>query len=291
MGKFTRMPKMMTTEPSVDEVKMKKGGKAKKMAMGGDPRMAAMPAQQDPRMMAEMKKRAMMARQPAAAAQPPMMMRKKGGEVESKSVHKAEMREIRNEKDEIKRVDRELSRHKKEKDSLHGGKAHMKNGGSLRAPRDAGRDVPGGLLGGISATKTDPKMTTGGVRNGNGGGYKKGGMIAKKGDAFQTRTTLKPKIDVMDKVVSAKQTKSFNTSTGGVKNGKPAGYKMGGTVPNSVAKRYVNDDIQTARNPKQLPKKTGDIKQRPAGYKDGGHVAMACKAEGGFTTMKKMAKC
>ena len=77
MGKFTRMPKMMTTEPSVDEVKMKKGGKAKKMAMGGDPRMAAMPAQQDPRMMAEMKKRAMMARQPAAAAQPPMMMRKK----------------------------------------------------------------------------------------------------------------------------------------------------------------------------------------------------------------------
>ena len=285
MGKFTRMPKMMTTEPSVDEVKMKKGGKAKKMAMGGDPRMAAMPAQQDPRMMAEMKKRAMMARQPAAAAQPPMMMRKKGGKADM-SQDKALIKKAFKQHD--------MQEHKGDKGTslkLKKGGMHMKNGGSLRAPRDAGRDVPGGLLGGISATKTDPKMTTGGVRNGNGGGSKKGGMIAKKGDAFQTRTTLKPKIDVMDKVVSAKQTKSVNTSTGGVKNGKPAGYKMGGTVPNSVAKRYVNDDIQTARNPKQLPKKTGDIKQRPAGYKDGGHVAMACKADGGFTTMKKMAKC
>ena len=275
MGKFTRMPKMKTTEPSVDEVKMKKGGKAKKMAMGGDPRMAAMPAQQDPRMMAEMKKRAMMARQPAAAAQSPMMMRKEGGKADM-SQDKAMIKKAFKQHD--------MQEHKGGKGTslklkqggmrmMHGGKM-MKNGGSLRAPRDAGRDVPGGLLGGISATKTDPKMTTGGVRNGNGGGYKKGG-----------------KINVMDKVVSAKQTKSFNTSTGGVKNGKPAGYKMGGTVPNSVAKRYVNDDIQTARNPKQLPKKTGDIKQRPAGYKEGGHVAMACKAEGGFTTMKKMAKC
>lgn len=40
---FKREPKMATTEPSVDEVKMKKGGHAKKMAMGGmpmtDPRM------------------------------------------------------------------------------------------------------------------------------------------------------------------------------------------------------------------------------------------------------------
>lgn len=88
MGKFTRMPKMKTTEPSVDEVKMKKGGKATKMAMGGDPRMAAMPAQQDPRMMAAMKQRAMMSRQPAAAAQPPMMMRKEGGKMD-KSQDKA----------------------------------------------------------------------------------------------------------------------------------------------------------------------------------------------------------
>lgn len=42
-GGFAAEPKMETTEPSVDEVTMKKGGKAKKMADGGgamvDPRM------------------------------------------------------------------------------------------------------------------------------------------------------------------------------------------------------------------------------------------------------------
>jgi len=43
-GGFKREPKMKTTEPAVDEVKMKKGGHAKKMAMGGAPMM-------DPRMM------------------------------------------------------------------------------------------------------------------------------------------------------------------------------------------------------------------------------------------------
>lgn len=41
---FKREPKMATTEPSVDEVKMKKGGSAKKMANGGSPMI-------DPRML------------------------------------------------------------------------------------------------------------------------------------------------------------------------------------------------------------------------------------------------
>ena len=54
----------------------------------------------------------------------------------------------------------------------------------------------------------------------------------------------------------------FNTKTGGVGG---VGYKMGGS--------------------------TGSIKQAPAGYKDGGHVAMSCKDGGGFTAMKKMSKC
>ena len=33
--KFNSMSKMATTEPSVNEARMKKGGKAKKMAEGG----------------------------------------------------------------------------------------------------------------------------------------------------------------------------------------------------------------------------------------------------------------
>ena len=193
MGKFTRMPKMKTTEPSVDEVKMKKGGKAKKMAMGGDPRMAAMPAQQDPRMMAAMKKRAMMARPPMAAAeQSPMMMRKEGGKMD-KSQDKAMIKKAFKQHD--------MQEHK-------GGK-----GTSLKLKK-------GGMK----------KFATGGVINGQGG-YKDGGM--------------------------------------------PMVEKGGKTVPAFAADGKGK-------------MKTGGVIR---GYKEGGHVAMACKAEGGFTTMKKMAKC
>jgi hypothetical protein len=58
---FKREPKMKTTEPSVDEVKMKKGGHAKKMAMGGAPMM-------DPRMMPPRGRRGAM---PMPMARPP----------------------------------------------------------------------------------------------------------------------------------------------------------------------------------------------------------------------------
>jgi hypothetical protein len=198
MGKFTRMPKMKTTEPSVDEVKMKKGGKAKKMAMGGDPRMAAMPAQQDPRMMAAMKKRAMMARQPAAAAQSPMMMRKEGGKMD-KSQDKAMIKKAFKQHD--------MQEHK-------GGK-----GTSLKLKK-------GGM-----------KYATGGVINGQGG-YKDGGMpmVEKDGKMIPTFAA---------------------DGKGKMKTGGKA--MMGGGMMR--------------------------------GYKEGGHVAMACKDGGGFTTMKKMAKC
>jgi hypothetical protein len=61
-GGFKREPKMKTTEPSVDEVKMKKGGHAKKMAMGGAPMM-------DPRMMPSRGRRGAM---PMPMARPPV---------------------------------------------------------------------------------------------------------------------------------------------------------------------------------------------------------------------------
>ena len=65
---------------------------------------------------------------------------------------------------------------------------------------------------------------------------------------------------------------------------------MGGTVPKSVASRYVNN-MKDGSHPTKKVGKTGSIKQAPAGYKDGGHVAMSCKDGGGFTAMKKMSKC
>lgn len=287
--KFKREPKMFTTEPSVDEVGkgMKKGGKAKKMQYGGvmvPP--AARPAMAVPVMP--------MGRRAAPVARMPMM-RKKGGSIDNEKAEinrvKAEMREDRkedrNEEAEIKRVKGELKRH----EAMKAGKAHgFKRGG---APK-AGPNVMGGLAGGLMATRSVSKKTTGGVR---APGYKSGGSLGAKMDAFETRTTLKPKIDINDKVVGMKQTKSFNTKTGGVKNttanGGAAGYKRGGKIAAkgmAIAKKYMTKT--NTGNPMPTVKGgTKGIKQVPAGYKDGGHVAMTCKSTGGFATMKKMAKC
>ena len=105
---FKRMTKMQTSEPTADEAGpgMKKGGKAKKMAMGGLP--IAGPAG----------RRSMMVRPPAAT--PALLQRKKGGEAESKSQDAKEEREI-------KSVKKELKTHESEKASVaHRG---LKTGG------------------------------------------------------------------------------------------------------------------------------------------------------------------
>ena len=171
-----------------------------------------------------------------------------------------------------------------------GGMSKMSN----MAPK-AGPDVMGGLAGGLEATRPDMKKNTGGVRM---PGYKGGGQaLAAKGSNFQTKTTLKPPLNIDDKVVTAKQTKSFNTKSGGVKNttagGKPAGYKIGGKIASkgmSVAKKYQSTTNTGSPMPVVKGKTTG-IKQSPAGYKDGGHASMSCMNAGGFASSKKMQKC
>lgn len=270
--KFDREPKEDTTEPSVDEVGggMKRGGHAHKkhMAMGGMP---------------------VMAKRPAMPTRQPMLMRKKGGE--AKSEHKAEMHEMH-------KIEKELKHHEHEKASKahHGlkkgghAKKHMKHGG-IYDP------TPGGLL---AEGKAHKKATSGAIE---GPGYKHGGHTKKhhmaEGGTMPVVTqggaqmkkgghakhhmakggTLHPKIDVQDKVVEAKQTKSLSTKSGGVegvgyKHGghtKKHHYAKGGTVSQKVADRYVSDmhDGQ-----KMTTKKagTGEIHQSPAGYKKGGHV-------------------
>jgi hypothetical protein len=231
--KFLREPKEFTTEPSADEVHhgMKRGGHAHKKHHYA-----------------------------------------KGGEVESKAHEKAEMREM-------KKIEKELKHHEHMKAS----KAHhgLKKGGL--APK-AGPNEMGGLAGGLSATRPMRKAKTGNIEL---TGYKHGGhtkkhhmakggeMLGKKMDSFETITTLKPKINVKDKVVGAKQVKSLHTKTGKVADtvagGRAAGYKKGGTVSDSVAKRYLND-MKDGQHPKVKTGHTGEIKQKPAGYKKGGHV-------------------
>jgi hypothetical protein len=281
--KFMREPKMMTTEPSVDEVGMgmKKGGKTKKMAMGGNP-MAGYPARPRARMTpSPAMGRASMQQPMAMGSVPASVMRKKGGEVESKAVHKSEMKAIG-------KVEKELKSH----ESKSASKAHkgLKMGGSSKYAKN---NTPGGLLGGISATRANKKGTTGGIEL---TGYKNGGTaLAAKGDSFQARSAMKPKIDINDKVVSARTNKKTSGSTGKVANtvagGKPAGFKKGGSVTSkgmAIAKTYMTK-INTACGKPAVKGKTGSIEGSK--FKNGGHATMTCKKEGGFTQMKKMAKC
>lgn len=105
MGQFKPMPKMQTTEPSV-ELKLKKGGTVKK-AVGGiipesaSARGAPMAARRG--MAPAMPKRGIgMGGIPTRMETGPMpMARKKGGEVESPKMHKAEMSAIKGIKKDI----------------------------------------------------------------------------------------------------------------------------------------------------------------------------------------------
>jgi len=180
---FKRMAKMETTEPSVDEVGkgMKKGGKAK-MADGGMPMGALQAAAARPTMAARRPIRKPGARQMMeaaameAAAQP--MMRKKGGEVESKSMHKSEMKKMGS-------IEKELKSHEGKPAS----KAHkgLKTGGVINGQGGykKGGNVKKYATGGVVS-----KYATGGVVNGQGG-YKEGGHCSMKAGGEAGFKTMK----------------------------------------------------------------------------------------------------
>ncbi len=97
MGQFKPMPKMKTTEPSV-ELKLKKGGPVKK-AMGGRMPAAALPSKRGIPAAARRGVAPAMPRRGIGAGGIPTRM-KEGGE--SKAVHKAEMSAIKGLKSEMK---------------------------------------------------------------------------------------------------------------------------------------------------------------------------------------------
>jgi hypothetical protein len=135
MGQFKPMVKMMTTEPSV-ELKLKKGGHVQRKADGGMPTgagmgnrmpMAAMPSE---RGIPAAARRGVAPKMtvPRGGMRGPMM-RKKGGEVESKSMHKAEMAEMKGIKKELK------SHEDKPASKAHKG---LKTGGAVPAYKTGG---------------------------------------------------------------------------------------------------------------------------------------------------------
>ena len=107
MGQFKPMVKMYTTEPTV-ELKLKKGGRVQRKADGGA-MMAGVNETVPSKAMPSERGIPMAARRgiapkmtvPKGGMRGPMM-RKNGGEVESKSMHKAEMTEMKGIKKELK---------------------------------------------------------------------------------------------------------------------------------------------------------------------------------------------
>ena len=190
MAEFKPMVKMMTTEPSV-ELKLKKGGKVeKKMAYGGMSgagtmtgsgigmaRGGMMPAAKPMKPSLNARRRAMAARPAGAAPAAPVgtastMMKKGGAMPEALKEHAAK-----------------------------------------------------------PASKAHKGLKTGGVVKGNGGGYKKGGMVEGDTKTYEQYADdgniIKTKSHKTTKVVQAKPDHS-PAKTGGVKLGNGGGYKKGG---------------------------------------------------------------
>ena len=249
MGQFKPMVKMMTTEPTVElklkkggHVNMKKGGKAeaghKKMAMGGGamealagtPALIGRPAVNAP--VRAPGKPSMASRRKAMAAKPAMASKapignpampstpmKKGGE--SKATHKAEMTKM-------KGLEKELKSH----ESKPASKGHkgLKSGGMATGGVTNGQGgyAKGGIIntegqGGqyrntkMNTAKPDHSpATTGGVKNGNGGGYATGGVTKSNGGGYK---------------MGGKASKKAYATGGTVDSGKPVAMPQGSKKP------------------------------------------------------------
>jgi hypothetical protein len=276
MGQFKPMVKMMTTEPSV-ELKLKKGGSVKSMtkmksggagsghkkmadgggamsAIMGTPALVGRPAVNapvrtpgKPSMSARRKAMAPKAKMPAT----PMM--KKGGETEKE--HKAEMKKMSGLEKELKSHESKPASkgHKGLKTGgVANGQGGYKKGGAMK------KYAKGGLAGnGVISVSTsakgaegykDTKMhtaeyatktsgKTGGVKNGNGGGY----------------------------------------ATGGVALGNGGGYKMGGKAKKAFAAGGTVDSGRPVAMPqgRKKPSTPVSINQLAGTFKKGGSVTPA----------------
>jgi len=245
MGQFRPMVKMMTTEPSV-ELKLKKGGsvsKPKKMMNGGVMSGLAMaPGARGGMMPAMSPRRPSMAARRAAMMNRPMM--KEGGE--TKAEHAAEMKKMAG-------TEAKLKKHA----SMPASKAHkgLKTGGVVMGQggfKEGGSVPKSGILPvaesergakGYVKTKMDTahvdkaKGPTGGVKMGNAGGYKTGGVVMGQGGYKKGGAAKK------------------GYATGGlVDSGKPVAY------PKKPASAAVSNDRQSGTF-----KKGGKVK-----FNDGG---------------------
>jgi len=239
MGQFKPMVKMETTEPSV-ELKLKKGGSVKKMADGGMP-MGAMtgPARggmgpsASPGMPALAARRRAMRAMGAGPSAPvgraATMMDNAPPAPMGRPMKEGGKSDMAQDKAMIKKAfkQHDTQEHKGGK----GTELKLKKGGKYAS----GGAIPSQSISGSPATTTvntakpdNSPAETGGVKNGNAGGFKKGGMMkCATGGAI-----------VSEKTSGSYATTQMNTAkpdnspakTGEVKKGNAGGFKEGGMM-------------------------------------------------------------
>lgn len=306
MGQYKPMVKMYTTEPSVmlklkkgGHVNMKKGGHAKQEketghksmpsmmdggamgALAANPALVGRPAVNAPvrvpgKPSMSARRRAMAPvrpPRPAAPAAPMGGMMKKGGEAESPAEHKSEMKAIKGLKTELK------SHEGKPASKGHKG---LKNGGAAIDAAETKTTVKGnaGKFANTEMHTSKPGKTggtTGGVKEGNAGGYKRGGTV---GDQMGDETTSgTPETTIMH---SAKARHGQGT-TGGVEEAQ-GGYAKGGNVS-----RYVTNNV-VGTPPGVTNMTTGSVREGNAGgYKKGGSSKKAYATGGLVDTGRPVA--
>lgn len=313
MGQFKPMVKMYTTEPSV-ELKLKKGGKVAKKADGGmmgAPDGAAPAGALPPAMPARggmmgaaapmkpslaMRRRAMRgmpaAPGPAAPVGPAASMMKKGGKAEggeSKAEHKAEMKAI-------KGLGKELKSHEGKPASK--GHKGLKSGGPASGAAIDSFETKTTVKGNAgpyektvmhTATADRAKGPTGAVKEGNAGGYKRGGKVMKKATGgaipsesssgtYATTEVHSGKYDSASGTGGVKMGNAGGFKTGGVAESNAGGYKRGGrATKKAYATGGLVDDGRPVAMPQgnKRPSAPVSINQLSGTFKKGGRVTPA----------------
>jgi hypothetical protein len=286
MGQFKPMVKMMTTEPTV-ELKLKKGGavamkkggsttKAKKMADGGDSSMAgammgapriaagpvggsAAPVVGPRRPSMAMRRKAM--RPPMAAPMPATPMMKKGGKAHEDAAEDRAM---------IKKA-------------MAGKK--FATGGQVSVEESWG-SYPTTKV--HQAKSDNAPAKTGGVKEGNAGGYKRGGKVMKKatGGAIPSETSsgeyqktkvYQAKPDRASGTGGVKEGNAGGYATGGVAKANAGGYKKGGSAKKFADGGSVQADGRAVKMPQgeKSPSQPVSITRLSGTFKTGGKVTAA----------------
>jgi len=300
MGQFKPMVKMMTTEPSV-ELKLKKGGKVAKKADGGmmgamQPMarpMAAMPARGGAPVAATPMAPSLAARRRAmrsmgAGPSAPVglaasRMMKEGGKSD-KMQDKAMIKKAFKQHDMQEHKGGKGTKLALKKGGMMGGGMSCATGGAIPSESSSG-DYATTKVYQAKADKSPAK--TGGVKNGNGGGYKAGGAMKKmatggvvKGQAgYATGGRIPSESTSGSPATTIVDTAKYDNSpakTGGVSKGNAGGFKRGGATKKHFATggsvNSAGSAVAMPQGRKPIPSPV-EITQLAGTYKKGGKVA------------------